>query len=182
MNIEEPIIRAPFAACRSSAVEWIITDGLTPYPEAVAEMEARAASIAEGGAAERVWLVEHPPLYTSGTSALAQDLIEPQRFPVFKTGRGEWFTYHGPGQRVAYVMLDLNRRRPDLRAFVSALETWIIATLSAFNMARHEARTNCQKDRRCHASIPLFEVRSMELQIGNGRLLQERNNSLGQNF
>ena len=123
----------------ANAVEWMISDGLTPYEEAVIEMEARAAAIAEARAAERIWLVEHPALYTAGTSALAKDLIEPSLLPVFKTGRGGQFTYHGPGQRVAYVMLDLNRRKPDLRAFVHALEAWIIATLRAFNV-RAESR------------------------------------------
>jgi lipoyl(octanoyl) transferase len=97
-------------------------------------MEARAAAIAAGEAPERVWLVEHPPLYTAGTSARAADLLEPARLPVFSTGRGGEFTYHGPGQRVAYLMLDLNRRRPDLRAFVAALESWIIATLANFGV------------------------------------------------
>ncbi|MFI5012880.1 MAG: lipoyl(octanoyl) transferase LipB [Hyphomicrobiales bacterium] len=125
---------APFAARDGSAVEWVIADGLTPYAEAVAEMEARAAAIAERRAAERVWLVEHPPLYTAGTSARPEDLIEPELFPVFRTGRGGQFTYHGPGQRVAYVMLDLARRKPDLRQFVFALETWIIGALAAFNV------------------------------------------------
>jgi lipoyl(octanoyl) transferase len=107
---------------------------LAELTEAVAEMEARVAAIAAGTAPERVWLVEHPPLYTAGTSARNEDLIDPSRFPVFRSGRGGQYTYHGPGQRVAYVMLDLNRRRPDLRAYVSALEAWIIATLGAFNV------------------------------------------------
>jgi lipoyl(octanoyl) transferase len=115
-------------------VEWQIRDGLTPYPEALAFMEARAAAIAEGTARECVLLVEHPPLYTSGTSAKAADLVD-ARFPVFETGRGGQFTYHGPGQRVAYVMLDLKARKPDVRAFVSALEAWIIETLRAFNLS-----------------------------------------------
>ena len=99
------------------------------YERAVAEMEARAEAIAAGEAAERVWLVEHPPLYTAGTSAKAGDLLD-ARFPVFKTGRGGQYTYHGPGQRVAYVMLDLKRRRPDLRAYVASLEAWLIDTLA----------------------------------------------------
>lgn len=127
-------IASPFIARDGGAVEWVIAEGLTPYEEAVTEMEARAAAIADGRAAERVWLVEHSALYTAGTSARAQDLIEPSLLPVFKTGRGGQFTYHGPGQRIAYVMLDLNRRRPDLRAFVHALEAWIIATLRTFNI------------------------------------------------
>ena len=105
-----------------------------PYDEAVAAMEARVAAIAEGRAPEQVWLVEHPPLYTAGTSAKDEDLFEPGRFPVFRSGRGGQFTYHGPGQRVAYVMLDLNRRTPDLRRYVAALESWLIATLAAFNV------------------------------------------------
>ncbi len=117
------------------AVEWRIEDAPVAYPEAVARMEARAAAIAAGQKSEQVWLLEHPPLYTAGTSARDADLIEPARFPVHRTGRGGQFTYHGPGQRVAYVMLDLNRRRPDLRAYVAALEAWIIATLDAFNVA-----------------------------------------------
>jgi lipoyl(octanoyl) transferase len=115
-------------------VEWRISDGLTPYAEAVAFMEARAEAIAAGSAPEQVWLLEHPPLYTAGTSAKDQDLLDP-RFPVHKSGRGGQFTYHGPGQRVAYVMLDLKRRRPDVRAFVVALEAWMIATLAAFDVA-----------------------------------------------
>jgi lipoyl(octanoyl) transferase len=104
------------------------------YPDAVAAMEARAAAIAEGQAGELVWLLEHPPLYTAGVSAKPADLIEPDRFPVFQSGRGGQFTYHGPGQRVAYVMLDLTRRQRDVRAFVAALEAWVIAALSRFNV------------------------------------------------
>ena len=115
------------------AVEWRISAGSVPYPEAVAAMEARAAAIAGGAAAELVWLLEHPPLYTSGTSGKATDLLDP-RFPLFTTGRGGQLTYHGPGQRVAYVMLDLKRRRPDVRAYVAGLEEWIIRTLDAFNV------------------------------------------------
>ena len=114
-------------------VEWRIADALVGYDEAVALMDARAAAIAAGEANELVWLVEHPPLYTAGTSARPADLLD-QRFPVFKTGRGGQFTYHGPGQRVAYAMLDLKRRRPDVRAYVAALEEWIIRTLDAFNV------------------------------------------------
>jgi len=114
-------------------VEWRISDGLVDYDEAVATMEARVAAITAGTASEQVWLLEHPPLYTAGTSALAGDLKD-ARFPVFKTGRGGQFTYHGPGQRVAYVMLDLKRRREDVRGFVAALEAWIIATLGGFNL------------------------------------------------
>lgn len=113
---------------------WRISDTPVPYGDAVAAMEERAEAIAAGRASELVWLLEHPPLYTAGTSARASDLVEPDRFPVHRTGRGGQYTYHGPGQRVAYVMLDLNRRRRDLRAYVAALEAWIIATLEAFNV------------------------------------------------
>ncbi|WP_432212007.1 lipoyl(octanoyl) transferase LipB [Bosea vestrisii] len=118
----------------SEPVEWVIADEPVGYEAAVAEMEARAALIADGMARERVWLVEHPALYTAGTSAKDADLLTPERFPVHRTGRGGQFTYHGPGQRVAYVMLDLKRREPDLRRFVSALEAWLIGTLAAFNI------------------------------------------------
>jgi lipoyl(octanoyl) transferase len=118
----------------SEPVEWVIADEPVGYEVAVAEMEARAALIADGVARERVWLVEHPALYTAGTSAKDEDLLTPERFPVHRTGRGGQFTYHGPGQRVAYVMLDLKRREPDLRRFVSALEAWLIGTLAAFNI------------------------------------------------
>jgi lipoyl(octanoyl) transferase len=119
----------------ATAIEWAVEGGLLAYPDAVAAMEARAAAIASGEAVEKVWLVEHPSLYTAGTSAKEKDLIAPDRFPVFRSGRGGEFTYHGPGQRVAYVMLDLNRRGPDLRRFVASLEDWIIATLARFNVA-----------------------------------------------
>ena len=118
----------------SSAVEWRIEPGLTGYEHALAFMDARADAIRKGSAPEMVWLVEHPPLYTAGTSARSEDLVEPDRFPVFAAGRGGEYTYHGPGQRVAYVMLDLKRRREDVRAFVAALEEWIIRTLGRFNV------------------------------------------------
>src|SRR2546430_1453593 len=114
-------------------VEWRISAGPVPYPDAVTEMESRAAGIADQRAAELVWLLEHPPLYPSGTSGKEGDLLDP-RFPLFTTGRGGQLTYHGPGQRVAYVMLDLKRRRPDVRAYVAGLEEWIIRTLAAFNV------------------------------------------------
>src|SRR5215472_16276381 len=117
-----------FARAGRGAVEWRISDCPVDYPDAVAAQEARAAAIATGEADELVWLLEHPPLYTSGTSGRTGDLLEP-RFPLFATGRGGQVTYHGPGQRVAYVMLDLKRRRPDVRAYVVALEEWIIRTL-----------------------------------------------------
>lgn len=115
-------------------VEWAIAEGLTPYEQAVAFMEERVQAIADGQARELVWLVEHPPLYTAGTSAQVSDLVDPNRFPVHQTGRGGQYTYHGPGQRVAYVMLDLKRRTPDLRRYVAALETWLIQTLADFNI------------------------------------------------
>ncbi len=117
-----------------ASVEWAVSTGYVPYPAAVAAMEARAAAIADGTAGELVWLLEHPPLYTAGISAKGADLIQPDRFPVFESGRGGQYTYHGPGQRVAYVMLDLTRRGRDVRAFVAALEAWIIDALAAFNV------------------------------------------------
>jgi lipoyl(octanoyl) transferase len=113
--------------------EWRISPKPVPYPAAVAEMEARVADIATQRQRELVWLLEHPPLYTSGTSGKPSDLLDP-RFPMYETGRGGQLTYHGPGQRVAYVMLDLKRRRPDVRAYVAGLEEWIIRTLAAFNV------------------------------------------------
>ena len=115
-------------------VQWIISKGLVDYPEALAAMKARAAAIAEGSAEEAVWLLEHPPLYTAGTSAMAADLLEPGRFPVYEAGRGGQYTYHGPGQRVAYVMLDLRQRGRDIRALVENLEGWIVDTLARFNV------------------------------------------------
>ena len=115
-------------------MRWQVAEGRVDYLEAVAFMEARVAAIRGGTEDELVWLVEHPPLYTAGTSANQQDLLTPERFPVYKTGRGGEYTYHGPGQRVAYVMLDLKRRRCDVRAFVSSLEAWIIATLAEMNV------------------------------------------------
>jgi lipoyl(octanoyl) transferase len=115
-------------------VEWITSDGRVPYPDAVDWMEARAAAIHAGTAPEAIWLLEHPPLYTAGTSAQASDLKQPDRFPVYETKRGGQYTYHGPGQRVVYVMLDLNRRGRDVRKFVTALETWVIAALAEFNV------------------------------------------------
>ena len=116
------------------AVEWAVSKRLVGYPEAVQAMEARAAAIAEGRATELVWLLEHPPLYTAGVSAKAADLLEPDRFPVFESGRGGQYTYHGPGQRVAYVMLDLTARERDVRKFVASLEAWVIVALARFNV------------------------------------------------
>ena len=114
--------------------QWKTETGLLPYPEAVAAMEKRADAISNGKADELIWLVEHPPLYTAGTSARPADLVEPNRFPVFETRRGGQYTYHGPGQRVVYVMLDVGRRGRDVRRFVRQLEDWVIATLAEFNV------------------------------------------------
>lgn len=123
-------------------VEWIVSPGLTDYAEAVGEMEARAAAIAAGRAGEAVWLVEHPPLYTAGTSARCEDLRDPHRFPVHVTRRGGQYTYHGPGQRVVYVMLDVGARGRDVRRFVHELEEWVIRALAEFGVAgeRREGR------------------------------------------
>lgn len=123
-------------------VEWRISSGLTDYATALTEMEARADAIARGEADELIWLLEHPPLYTAGTSAKPADLVDPNRFPVFEARRGGEYTYHGPGQRVAYVMLDVGKRGRDVRAFVNQLEQWIIATLDQFNVKgeRREGR------------------------------------------
>jgi lipoyl(octanoyl) transferase len=140
-----------FPQAGARPVRWRISDGLVPYQEAVDIMEQEVAAIAEGGD-ELVWLLEHPPLYTAGTSADARDLVQPDRFPVHATGRGGEYTYHGPGQRVAYVMLDLKRRRQDVRAFVAALEEVIIRTLGEMNVRgeRREDRVGvwvCRPDR-----------------------------------
>jgi lipoyl(octanoyl) transferase len=115
-------------------IGWAVSPGLTEYEAAVAAMEARAAAIAAGEAGQLVWLLEHPPLYTAGVSARAEDLIDPGRFPVFRTGRGGQFTYHGPGQRVVYLMLDLRRRGRDVTRFVADLERWLIGALERFNV------------------------------------------------
>jgi lipoyl(octanoyl) transferase len=115
-------------------VEWIITDGLTDYAQALAFMETRVNAIIAGDADECIWLLEHPPLYTAGTSAKPADLIDPDRFPVYDARRGGEYTYHGPGQRVAYVMLDVGKRGRDVRQFVKDLEAWVIATLDTFNV------------------------------------------------
>jgi lipoyl(octanoyl) transferase len=132
VNVRQSLDLARFAlpvgAC---AVEWRVSEAPVPYPEAIAAMEARVAAIASRQAPELVWLLEHPPLYTSGSSGKADDLLD-ARFPLFATGRGGQLTYHGPGQRVAYVMLDLKPRCPDVRAYVAGLEEWIIQALAAF--------------------------------------------------
>jgi lipoyl(octanoyl) transferase len=118
----------------SDEIEWRVSEGLLPYPETLAEMEARAAAVREGSARELVWLLEHPPLYTAGTSATGSDLIAPDRFPVYTAGRGGKHTYHGPGQRVGYLVLDLDKRGRDVRCYVHALETWLIAALGEFGV------------------------------------------------
>ena len=123
-----------------NAIEWRVSDAPVPYETAVAAMEERVAAIRAGTAGELVWLLEHPPLYTAGTSARAGDLVEPDLFPVFRTGRGGQYTYHGPGQRVGYVMLDLRRRGADVRRYVCDLEEWLIRTLAAFNLKGERRR------------------------------------------
>jgi len=134
-NAQHPTGEAPaFARQDGAPAGWGVSKGLVPYSAAIEAMEAHAAAVAEGRAGELVWLLEHPPLYTAGVSSKPSDLIDPDRFPVFQTGRGGQFTYHGPGQRVAYVMLDLAARKKDVRAFVTALEAWLIAALSRFNV------------------------------------------------
>jgi lipoyl(octanoyl) transferase len=133
VNDRQNLDLTTFAGPAGAAVEWRITDTPVPYLEAVAAMEARVATIAAHQAPELVWLLQHPPLYTSGTSGKDSDLLDP-RFPLFATGRGGQLTYHGPGQLVAYAMLDLKRRQPDVRAYVAGLEEWIIRTLAAFNI------------------------------------------------
>jgi lipoyl(octanoyl) transferase len=152
----------------SAPVDWQIFEGLTAYEEAVALMEARADAVAAGHADEAVFLLEHPPLYTAGTSARAGDLIE-ARFPVHATGRGGQFTYHGPGQRVAYVMLDLKRRRPDVRAFVAALEAWIIASLAAFNVTGER-----REDR-----VGVWVKRPEKLRGPNGEIAEDKIAAIG---
>ena len=142
-------IAHPPETARKSGVEWQVSDDLVPYDDAVAAMEARVADIRAGEAPELVWLLEHPPLYTAGTSASPEDLLEGNRFPVYQTGRGGQFTYHGPGQRVCYVMLDLQKRSPDIRQFIRDLEDWVILALSAFNVKgeRRDDRVGIWVDR-----------------------------------
>jgi lipoyl(octanoyl) transferase len=130
-------------------MEWRISDGLVDYEHAVQAMEARVAAIRTGAEEELVWLLQHPPLYTAGTSAKDADLLLPDRLPVHRTGRGGQYTYHGPGQRIAYVMLDLQRRKMDVRSYVALLEGWLIATLGRFNLRgeRREGRVGLWIDR-----------------------------------
>jgi lipoyl(octanoyl) transferase len=156
-------------AAGSQPVEWRTEDGLVAYDDAVAFMEARAAAIREGTENELVWLLEHPPLYTAGTSANAADLILPGKFPVHQTGRGGEYTYHGPGQRVAYVLLDLKRRREDVRAFVAALEAWIIATLAAFNVMGER-----REDR-----VGVWVRRADRLDLPDGAMIEDKIAAIG---
>ena len=137
-----PDARHTTSTLPESEPAWSVSDGLVPYPDALKAMEERVEAIHKGEAGEQIWLLEHPPLITSGTSAKAEDLIEPDRFPVFNAGRGGQYTYHGPGQRIAYVMLDLRLRGQDLRRYIWTLEEWIIATLAAFDIRgeRREGR------------------------------------------
>jgi lipoyl(octanoyl) transferase len=137
-------------------LEWKTSQGLIPYEDALSFMEERAQQIAAGEAAECIWLLEHPPLYTAGTSARIQDLRDPDRFPVYDTKRGGQYTYHGPGQRVVYVMLDLNRRGRDVRKFVQDLEHWVIATLGEFNLSGHirEGRVGVWIERPDRPALP----------------------------
>jgi len=127
------MLETPKIYC-SDSVKWQVSEELIIYPQAVTHMEERAKSIAAGDAQEKVWLLEHPPLYSAGTSAKSADLVDPDRFDVFQSGRGGQYTYHGPGQRVGYVMLDLRKRGRDVAAFVRGLEQWIIDTLAEFNI------------------------------------------------
>lgn len=156
--LNSPALAPLFGRADGRPAGWAKSAAPVGYAEAVEAMEARAAAIAEGRAGELVWLLEHPPLYTAGVSAKASDLLEPGRFPVFQAGRGGQFTYHGPGQRVAYVMLDLSARRRDVRAFVAALEAWLIGALARFNVKGEvrEGRVGVWVERR-EAGAPVRE-------------------------
>ncbi|MEW7008357.1 lipoyl(octanoyl) transferase LipB [Lentilitoribacter sp. EG35] len=150
-------IKVDFLALDGSPpVRWRIEGDITPYEDALSFMENEATKISNGESNELIWLVEHPPLYTAGTSANINDLVSPDRFDVYQTGRGGEYTYHGPGQRVAYVMLDLKRRKQDVRAFVSALERWIIETLADMNVKgeRREDRVGVWVQRPEKARLP----------------------------
>jgi len=144
-------------AANAAPVEWLTAPGFTPYPDAVAFMEQRVAQIAANEAAELIWLVEHPPLYTAGTGAKREDLLEPDRFPVYESARGGQFTYHGPGQRVMYIMLDLKRRREDIRAFITAVEQWGINSLAGLGIhaERREDRVGIWVAKAANSGLPL---------------------------
>lgn len=163
-------IRTPFTPrTPGPPVVWRTAPGLTDYRQALARMERLAAAIRAGEADEEVWLVEHPPLYTAGTSAAPQDLLQADRFPVYAAGRGGEYTYHGPGQRVAYVMLDLKRRREDVRAFVAALEDWIIDALARFNV-RGERRDD---------RVGVWVVRPDRPALADGRPAEDKIAAIG---
>jgi lipoyl(octanoyl) transferase len=166
MTLENQLVSMP--AHKESSVEWRVSDGLVPYADAVAFMESRVEAIAAGEALELIWFLEHPPLYTAGTSARTTDLLNP-RFPVHLSGRGGQITYHGPGQRVAYVMLDLNRRGPDLRAFVCSLENWIIAALALFNI----------KGERREGRIGVWVPRPEKPRGANGEIAEDKIAAIG---
>lgn len=155
-TLNPPDAQPVFGRADAAPCGWAVSAGYVDYPAAVAAMEARAEAIARGEAGELVWLLEHPPLYTAGVSARDADLLDPDRFPVHRTGRGGQFTYHGPGQRVAYVMLDLSARRKDVRAFVAALEAWIIAALGrlAVDGVVREGRVGVWVERRSPGAAP----------------------------
>jgi lipoyl(octanoyl) transferase len=166
-----PIAFAAALSGNDSAIEWRLSHELVPYADAVTFMEGRVAAIAAGQAPETIWLLEHPPLYTAGTSAREEELLD-ARFQVHKSGRGGQFTYHGPGQRVIYVMLNLNRRKPDLRAYVSDLEAWIIAALGKFGVAgeRREGRTGVwvarpEKGRGLHGEIAEDKIAAIGVRV-----------------
>lgn len=150
-------------------VEWLVAEGLTDYEYALNFMEERVKDIRDNGAPELVWLLEHPPLYTGGTSANASDLLTPDRFPVYETGRGGEYTYHGPGQRVVYVMLDLKRRREDVRAFVAALEEWIIQSLAEFNV----------KGERREDRVGVWVTRPEKPRLANGAMSEDKIAAIG---
>ncbi|WP_425092544.1 lipoyl(octanoyl) transferase LipB [Tropicimonas sp. S265A] len=150
-------------------MEWRTSDTLVDYPQALAEMEARADAIARGQADELIWLLEHPPLYTAGTSADASDLTDPDRFPVYATRRGGQYTYHGPGQRVVYIQLDLTKRGRDVRKFVCAVEDWLIATLAEFNV----------KGERRAGRVGVWVVREDKPRTASGALAEDKIAALG---
>ncbi|MEQ8481310.1 MAG: lipoyl(octanoyl) transferase LipB [Hoeflea sp.] len=169
MNQRDALETRFFAGESDPPVRWLVSNGLTPYPEAVDFMEREVERIAAGDADELVWLVEHPPLYTAGTSARPEDLVAPDRFDVFSTGRGGEYTYHGPGQRVVYVMLNLKRRRPDVRAFVSALEAVVIATLESMNINGER-----REDR-----VGVWVRRKDKPRLGNGDVAEDKIAAIG---
>jgi len=155
-SLNDSLETPPFGRNDHLAAGWAVSRSLVDYPAAVAAMEARVAAIAEGRAEELVWLLEHPPLYTAGVSAKAGDLLDAKRFPVFETGRGGQYTYHGPGQRVAYVMLDLTKRHRDVHALVAGLEAWLIGALARFDVDGEvrDGRVGVWVERRAQGAAP----------------------------